>query len=82
MITDIVDLFWYSAARTEHFSRDTLKATSRYLEVKKTQPNNENNYNILNEMIDIKAKYADKISRLQTEVSDNYEWHEGYDRNI
>ncbi len=73
MITDIVDLFWYSAARTEHFPKDTLKATSRYVEVKKTEPNNENNYNILNEMIDIKAKYAeaiDKINRLQTEVSD------------
>ncbi len=60
MITDIVDLFWYSAARTEHFPKDNLKATSRYVEVKKTQPNNENNYNILNEMIDIKAKYAEE----------------------
>ncbi len=71
MITDIVDLFWYSAARTEHFPKHTLKATSRYMEVKKTQPNNENNYKILNEMIDIQAKYAeaiDKINRLQTEV--------------
>ncbi len=70
MITDIVDLFWYSA---EHFLKDTLKDASRYVEVKKTRPNNENNYNILNEIIDIKAKYAeaiDKINRLQTEVSD------------
>ncbi len=72
MIT-VVDLFWKSVARTEHFAMDTLKATSRYVEVKKTQPNNENNYNILNEMIDIKATYAeaiDKINRLQTKVSD------------
>ncbi len=59
--------------RTDIFPRETLKVTSRYVELKKSQTLPDDEYNVVNELVDLRAKHAqamDKINKLQTDIGE------------
>ncbi len=59
--------------RTDIFPRETLKVTRRYVEFKKSQTLPDDKYKVVNELVDLRAKNAqgmDKINKLQTDMGE------------
>ncbi len=63
IINDIIDLFWYSVVRTDIFPRESLIVTSSYVELKKSQTLPEDKYNIVNELVVLRAKHTQTMDK-------------------